>query len=157
MVEVTSMNLGQVLTIVGATEALMVVRVLVVVWTHFIADFVLQSDRMAKNKSSSNKWLLWHVLVYSTTLLVGSYLVYPIYWLFHYLTGLPYFFVPYQIFPTFSLTYIVANGCIHFCVDYVTSRVSSSLYKQEKVHWFFIVVGFDQAIHITTLILTLGL
>ena len=98
--------------------------VLLLVWMHFIADFILQSDNMAKNKSKSNKWLGFHVMVY----------------------GIP--------FLLFGPLYYLVNTAAHFITDFLTSRVSSKLYKENKIHWFFVVIGFDQAMHITTLLLT---
>lgn len=98
--------------------------IIALIWMHFLADFVAQTDKMAQNKSSSNKWLSIHVLAYSA---------------------------PFVVFgPLFALI----NGIAHFITDYITSRVTSSLWKQEKRHWFFVVIGLDQAIHMTTLFLT---
>ena len=98
--------------------------ILLLVLLHWIADFVLQSDDMANNKSKSNKWLGIHCLVYIIPfLLIG--------WKF-----------------------AILNGIIHFGIDWCTSRVNSKLWEKKEIHWFFVDIGFDQAIHISTLVLT---
>ncbi len=91
---------------------------------HFIADFILQTDTMATMKSKSSKWLSIHVIVYSIPFLYFG-------WLF-----------------------ALINGVSHFVTDFITARATSYLWQKEKRHWFFVVIGFDQAIHMTTLILT---
>lgn len=99
-------------------------NILILIWLHFLADFILQSDAMVKNKSKSNKWLLYHIIVYS---------------------------IPFTIF---GWLFAIVNGIAHGITDYVTSRITSKLWAKGKVHWFFVVIGLDQAIHLTTLILT---
>lgn len=39
------------------------------------------------------------------------------------------------------------NGAAHFAIDAVTSRVTSRLWREERVHEFFTVIGFDQLLH----------
>ena len=102
---------------------------LVLIWilfSHWVADFVCQSDWMAQNKSKSNEVLLVHIGVYGTVMSVMT------------------------LNPAFG----TLNALIHMVVDYFTSRTSSKLYKDGKIHWFFVVIGFDQFIHTATLIYT---
>ena len=99
--------------------------IIAVLGTHFLADFVLQSDYMTQNKSKSNLVLLFHVSVYASCLL----------W--------------------FGWQYALLNGAFHFGTDYVTSRATSRLWVAGKRHWFFVVIGLDQFIHAVCLIATL--
>ena len=96
-----------------------------IVWLHFIADFVLQTDDMAMNKSTDNWWLLAHSVAYSIPMLL---------------------FCGWQ--------FALINGVAHFCVDYCTSRGTKRLWAANETHWFFTLIGFDQAIHLSTLIFT---
>lgn len=102
-------------------------KIIIVLVLHWIADFICQTDSMAKNKSSSNKALLSHIAVYTLVMcLVG-------------------------------FKFALLNGVIHFAVDYCTSRVTKKLWAKQDVHNFFVVIGLDQLIHTITLITTIGL
>lgn len=48
------------------------------------------------------------------------------------------------------------NGVGHFAIDAVTSRMTSRLWKEEKVHEFFVVIGFDQFLHMALAVTTLA-
>jgi hypothetical protein len=90
---------------------------------HYVADFLLQTDWMAVNKSKRWDALTVHVLIYSLvfTLLYG--------WLF----GI--------------ITFVT-----HFITDAITSRISRRLYYPVfHRHWFFAMIGLDQLIHMFTL------
>lgn len=98
--------------------------ILFLIWLHTICDFFLQTDRMAKTKSSSMKWLSIHVGVYSFPFLL-----------------------------LFGWKFAVITFCLHWLTDLVTSRITKRLWAAGEVHWFFAVIGVDQAIHFTSLIL----
>jgi hypothetical protein len=98
-------------------------------FVHWIADFICQSNYMATNKSKSNAALTYHILVYTLVLLIMT---------------------------KFSFTFALINGLSHFCIDYVTSRLSSSQWQKGKVHNFFVVIGFDQMLHVMILIKTMN-
>jgi hypothetical protein len=106
---------------------------IVLFWLHFIADFILQTDKMALNKSKSFKWLSIHALVYGIPFLLYISIA------FGWLPG---------------IVYALINSVMHWIVDAITSRITSYLWQKEKRHWFFVVIGLDQAIHMTCLVLT---
>jgi len=96
---------------------------LTIIWMHFVADFLLQWDEMAKKKSSDFHWLILHSAIYSI----------PFLW--------------------FGLLFWAVTFFTHMIVDGVSSRVSKILYAKNSYHWFFAVIGFDQALHMTCLFL----
>ena len=101
-----------------------IIPLIALIWLHFVADFIFQSDTVAKGKSSSNKILAYHVSLYALPFLV------------------------------FGPLFAIINALLHFVTDWCTSRATSYLWQHNKRHWFFVVIGLDQAIHMTCLILT---
>lgn len=100
---------------------------LIIIWLHWLADFVLQTDKMATNKSTSMKWLLSHVSVYSVCLLIVGW------------------------------KFAIVNGLAHLIIDFFTSKATSYLWKKGDRHNFFVVIGMDQALHLSILYLTRNL
>ena len=99
---------------------------------HFLADFVLQPDWVAKGKSINIFCLTYHVLVHSIVFFLGL--------------------LPFN--QENALMFMLSNCIIHFIVDYFTSKINSKLYKSGNNHNFFIGIGADQYIHAVTIILT---
>lgn len=118
---------------------------------HFIGDFILQSNWMALGKSKSIPPLTFHVLVYSLVFL-----------------------------PFYGFHFWIVTFYLHWIVDFITSRITSKLWfidlfptsckpedadpnwstyyahiRENKRHWFFVMIGFDQLIHYVCLGLTL--
>lgn len=106
-----------------------------IIFSHWFADFIAQSDWMAKNKSKSWVALSLHILMYTTSLTIFLSLVHP----------------------ETAWKYALVNGVAHFVVDAITSRITAKLYAKGDVHNFFVVIGLDQAIHMSTLVATLPL
>jgi hypothetical protein len=124
-----------------------IIYIVAIVWAHFVADFVLQTDTMARNKSTSNIWLSNHIVVYMAAMLA---LLAP--------------FI-YFIDPTVSrmqevwllgwlIVWVAVNGALHWITDWCSSRATSYLWKKGDRHKFFVVIGADQAVHLTTMFVT---
>jgi hypothetical protein len=99
------------------------------IWLHFIADFLLQSDWMAINKSKNSllglKAMGTHIGIYTAVFAI-----------------------------VFGWQYALINGLLHLTTDSVTARTTTWLWKKEQRHWFFVVIGLDQAIHMSCLWIT---
>jgi hypothetical protein len=136
---------------------------LVLLTAHFVADFLLQSDWMAINKSKSWWALTVHVFVYTAVVsfiaacnMSGPSLA--------------------QVL-VYAQWFTIVTFVTHFVTDAITSRITSALwfinlYPRPDFgpdnygaypylgrlcgnrHWFFVVIGFDQLIHAWTLALT---
>lgn len=109
-----------------------------VIAIHWIADFVLQTDWQAKNKSKSNWALTKHVATYTLCLTFFA-----LYFIMYKDEGFPW------------IMWVSLNAALHFVTDYCTSRINSYLWAKGRVHDFFVCVGFDQLIHYTCLFGTL--
>lgn len=111
----------------------MILLLLTLFFTHWVGDFLLQSDTMALNKSKSLYWLFVHVFIYSGCFFISTL-----------------FFFKIEIVIYFFLITFVS----HFITDFITSRITSHLYVKGDRHNFFVVIGLDQFLHTTQLLLT---
>lgn len=97
---------------------------ILIMFVHWVADFIMQTRWMATNKSTSNLALGTHILVYM---------------------------IPMSMFGVY---FAIINGILHFTVDYFTSRGTSYLWKKQETHMFFILIGLDQFLHMVCLLYT---
>jgi hypothetical protein len=102
--------------------------------THWVGDFVLQTDFQASNKNRRLDALSLHVATYTATLFLAAVILF----------GL-----------VAAVIFAALNGALHFATDYITSRASSKLWAEQNWRRFFMMIGFDQLIHQATLALTL--
>jgi hypothetical protein len=104
---------------------------------HWVADFVLQTHWQATNKSKSLSALGQHIATYGAVLAVGTTIIF---WS-----------------SPWGPLFVLINALAHMGTDYVTSRITSRLWVQQRWHDFFVVVGLDQLVHHLTLIVTMWL
>lgn len=110
--------------------------IILILLTHWVADYVLQSDSLALRKSTSLSALITHSAIYTSVwagLLIFLELI----------SGLP--MIP------FVMKFCAITFTTHAAIDYYTSRVQKRLYEQEKRREFFISLGFDQVLHLIQL------
>ena len=99
--------------------------------THWCADFILQTDWQAKNKSKNNGALISHTLIYSMC----------------WVTMVPFLIEKVVLF--IFITFI-----FHTITDYYSSRASSYFIRRGDTHNFFVIIGLDQTLHMIQLFLT---
>lgn len=118
-----------------------VTLILTFIILHWIGDFILQTHEQSIKKSKSNKYLLQHTVTYSIVWIFGITFL----WGNGHTT---------QWYILHSLLFGLITFICHTITDYFTSRWTSKLYDKGDIHNFFVLVGFDQILHYTQLILT---
>lgn len=107
---------------------------LFLIFIHWVADFFCQTEKMATNKSKNNFWLSAHIFTY-TTITVACWL-------------LLFFMTSWLVLPWVTCMHMfIYIFLMHWITDYITSRITSSLYAKQDYHNFFVVIGFDQVLH----------
>lgn len=119
------------------------------IYAHYVADFICQSDGMAKGKSISNTWLTLHVVTYVAVMAIPVSMIF----FFFGIHGIGLTYVS-TVSWQMVLYWLILNGALHWITDYYTSRWSRSYFQIHDHHNGFAVIGFDQCIHYTCLLLT---
>lgn len=105
--------------------------VILIVMTHFLADFGLQTHEQATGKSSNEKQLMWHVAVYSGVWLFMSYCLFQNAFL--------------------SIIFAVITYICHYITDYFSSRIGKPYWEKKDLHNGFVIIGADQVLHMIQL------
>lgn len=118
---------------------------ILILLVHFCADFALQTHEQANGKGEGssfwNKWLAYHVGVY--TLIWGvAFWMLPVVPELNHVTG--------------WVVFMLFIGIPHYITDYITSRIGKPFWKAQDFHNGFVVVGFDQVVHYLCLIYVLS-
>ena len=113
----------------------------IIILIHWIADFVFQTDKMAKGKSTNWFDLIHHTATYSLIWLFGILFL----WNQNHNT---------EWVLLNSLKFSAITFIAHTIQDYFTSRLNSKLWAKGDVHNFFVSIGFDQVLHYAQLFLT---
>lgn len=118
-------------------EVSLVGTVLSLLVAHFIADFIVQTDWMAQNKSKKLLPLVAHIVSYSIVI----------------------FFFAIALASSWkaAMFYVIFNGLLHMVIDFVSSRAMSYAYQAEQRHNFFVILGLDQLAHQFCLLFTIPL
>jgi len=122
----------------------------IIILIHFIADFVLQTEEMAVNKSKDGHALFSHVLTYSTVWLFASCL----------LLGYSRHNENYWWYVENSILFFGTTFLFHYWTDYITSRITSRKFANKEYYakfprlGAFAVIGFDQVLHYAQLFYT---
>lgn len=115
-----------------------IVILILILLLHWLGDFVFQSDRIATGKSKDFSILMEHIGVYGFVFVAGLGTF----------QGLDFFHM--KDWGGFLLVTLM----LHLIIDYFTSKINAWLYLRSR-HWFFTMIGFDQLLHMISLILAL--
>lgn len=113
------------------------VTIIGLTFAHWFADFVLQSRKIAETKSKSLRSLFTHVTLYTAAL---ACVMVPI--------------LARQHNWKLIMAFILVNGFTHLVTDFATSKMSAAAYQKEDKSQFWQIIGFDQSLHWSHLLIT---
>lgn len=119
-------------------------EVSILLFAHYIADFLFQTNWMAKGKSSSLLKLSVHIGTYTLVLFVCCLFL---------------ILIRHNIAIGDLFAFAIISGLFHFAIDFFTSKITSYQYKHNMMgsdtvpnFGFFSTIGADQLLHSLCLI-----
>lgn len=133
---------------------------------HFIADFLLQSREMGKNKSSNYTYLFKHISIIFAVIFVAliPFLGLKLAFIFSLSNALIHAVIDkfiWNFYKAFVFRKLVKKYELKFpdrkeaAPNYAKAEGMSYPYYED--HWFYATIGFDQLLHALTLIILAGL
>lgn len=107
---------------------------ILLLFMHFLSDFVFQSREQADSKSSSIRALLAHCYEYTCWIGVTTIAI----------SGV---FNKIGVDVMGILWYTASLGYTHLCIDFFTSKFNKWAYKKKHDKLFWTGIGFDQWLH----------
>lgn len=108
-------------------------EIFIILVVHYFADFIMQTNYQAKNKSKNIEALISHTGDYTAV------------W---YLVGVVYMAFNMDTYNVGSMSlFLLFTFVIHTLTDYITSRITSYYHKRGNTRKFFWVIGADQILH----------
>lgn len=107
---------------------------------HWLGDFVFQSDKDAKGKSTKIQCLFSHTMTYSLIMWIFFISIFT--------------FNPNRVSQYFVCLAWLITLSSHTLIDFYTSKLNSKLWVSGNMHYFFVSIGFDQILHYIQLYLT---
>lgn len=116
--------------------------ILIVLFTHYVSDFIYQTETQFKHKTRIYKLLFKHTLLYST--IFGS--------VFEIMVRLDLFGAQE---PYIALYFTLITFITHTVVDEFTGKITHKLWRDGYDYKRLLMFGFDQIIHIAILFITI--
>lgn len=104
---------------------------LVIFIAHYVADFIIQTHSQSTSKWSDINALTTHIVTY-TIFMLGAASLLAWFGMFNW-----------AMVPWWAL----ANGLMHFIVDFITSKYTHSYFEDKEYRKGFQVIGADQLAH----------
>lgn len=105
---------------------------ILLLFAHWIGDYLFQTNEMATSKGRSFYWLNVHVAVYTLPILASALMLFP--W-------------------DIALYFALLNALFHWITDFVTTRLAYRYQSNPRL--FYPIIGFDQFTHGACLLGTL--
>jgi len=115
---------------------------IILLFLHWLGDFVSQSDKLAVGKSKYVYMLVEHTIIYTVVIGIGL--------------AIANIFLGFDVSETnaFIGRFMIVTLFAHTIQDYFTSKLNARLYAEGKNHLFYVSLGFDQFLHACQLFLT---